>query len=106
VSPRSIQRAAVWILENYYHDFPVYNPALLNLPKSVLSKKMSGFKVYSLGEGELPLPSASPPVLSPPALPRPGVFLPGGSSLLRSAERDRRSVPWGRGASGSPPTRL
>ncbi|NXN92418.1 VNG2A protein, partial [Rhinopomastus cyanomelas] len=34
----------------YYHDFPVYNPALLNLPKSVLSKKMSGFKVYSLGE--------------------------------------------------------
>uniref|UniRef100_A0A8C0UDF8 VANGL planar cell polarity protein 2 n=1 Tax=Cyanistes caeruleus TaxID=156563 RepID=A0A8C0UDF8_CYACU len=50
----SIQRAAVWILENYYHDFPVYNPALLNLPKSVLSKKMSGFKVYSLGEGEIP----------------------------------------------------
>ncbi|NWV82888.1 VNG2A protein, partial [Dasyornis broadbenti] len=46
----SIQRAAVWILENYYHDFPVYNPALLNLPKSVLAKKMSGFKVYSLGE--------------------------------------------------------
>ncbi|NXE30602.1 VNG2A protein, partial [Ardeotis kori] len=46
----SIQRAAVWILENYYQDFPVYNPALLNLPKSVLSKKMSGFKVYSLGE--------------------------------------------------------
>lgn len=50
--PSSIQRVAVWILENYYHDFPVYNPALLNLPKSVLSKKMSGFKVYSLGEGE------------------------------------------------------
>lgn len=46
----SIQRVAVWILENYYHDFPVYNPALLNLPKSILSKKMSGFKVYSLGE--------------------------------------------------------
>uniref|UniRef100_A0A8C6YLV1 Vang-like 2 n=1 Tax=Naja naja TaxID=35670 RepID=A0A8C6YLV1_NAJNA len=23
----SIQRVAVWILENYYHDFPVYNPA-------------------------------------------------------------------------------
>ncbi|XP_010129911.1 PREDICTED: vang-like protein 2-A, partial [Buceros rhinoceros silvestris] len=45
-----IQRAAVWILEDYYHDFPVYTPALLNLPKSVLSKKMSGFKVYSLGE--------------------------------------------------------
>ncbi|KAK6468552.1 vang-like protein 2 [Huso huso] len=46
----SIQRAAVWILQQYYSDFPVYNPALLNLPKSILSKKMSGFKVYSLGE--------------------------------------------------------
>lgn len=48
--PNSIQRVAVWILEKYYHDFPVYNPALLNLPKSVLAKKVSGFKVYSLGE--------------------------------------------------------
>ncbi len=47
----SIQRAAVWVLDQYYTDFPIYNPALLNLPKSVLSKKMSGFKVYSLGEG-------------------------------------------------------
>ncbi|KFP14581.1 Vang-like 2, partial [Egretta garzetta] len=60
----NIQRAAVWILENYYHDFPVYNPALLNLPKSVLSKKMSGFKVYSLGEGGKWLPTP------------PGDFLP------------------------------
>lgn len=49
---------AVWILEKYYHDFPVYNPALLNLPKSVLAKKVSGFKVYSLGEGERPCSSA------------------------------------------------
>ncbi|CAB1345436.1 unnamed protein product [Coregonus sp. 'balchen'] len=31
-------------------DFPVYNPALLNLPKAILSKKISGFKVYTLGE--------------------------------------------------------
>ncbi|KAK3546615.1 hypothetical protein QTP70_031228 [Hemibagrus guttatus] len=46
----SIQRAAVWVLDQYYSDFPVYNPALLNLPKSILSKKMSGFKVYSLEE--------------------------------------------------------
>lgn len=57
--PHSIQRVAVWILEKYYHDFPVYNPALLNLPKSVLAKKVSGFKVYSLGEGERPCSSAS-----------------------------------------------
>lgn len=46
----SIQRAAVWVLDRYYSDFPVYNPALLNLPKSILSKKMTGFKVYSLDE--------------------------------------------------------
>ncbi|KAG7221421.1 hypothetical protein INR49_017235 [Caranx melampygus] len=46
----SIQRAAVWVLDQYYSDFPVYNPALLNLPKSILSKKMSAFKVYNLGE--------------------------------------------------------
>lgn len=58
--PNSIQRVAVWILEKYYHDFPVYNPALLNLPKSVLAKKVSGFKVYSLGEGERPCSSAPP----------------------------------------------
>lgn len=48
----SIQRAAVWVLDQYYSDFPVYNPALLNLPKSILSKKMSAFKVYNLGEGK------------------------------------------------------
>ncbi|KAI3375703.1 hypothetical protein L3Q82_004013 [Scortum barcoo] len=36
--------------DQYYSDFPVYNPALLNLPKSILSKKMSAFKVYNLGE--------------------------------------------------------
>lgn len=46
--PLSIQRAAVWLLDHYYSDFPVYNPVLPNLPKSILSKKMTGFKVYSL----------------------------------------------------------
>lgn len=50
---RSIQRAAVWVLDQYYSDFPVNNPALLNLPKSILSKKMSAFKVYNLGEGKM-----------------------------------------------------
>lgn len=48
---RSIQRAALWVLDQYYCDFPVYNPALLNLPKSILSKKISAFKVYNL-EGD------------------------------------------------------
>ena len=51
----------MWILDQYYSDFPVYNPALLNLPKSILSKKMSGFKVYNLGEGG-PAFSALPPL--------------------------------------------
>lgn len=49
---RSIQRAAVCVLDHYYSDFPVFNPALLNLPKSILTKKMSAFKVYNLGEGD------------------------------------------------------
>ncbi|MEE6491498.1 hypothetical protein FKM82_016239 [Ascaphus truei] len=70
----SIQRVAVWILENYYHDFPVYNPALLNLPKSILSKKMSGFKVYSLGEGEMLLFSRA--ALCAPGYCNPRVFHP------------------------------
>lgn len=43
----------MWVLDQYYSDFPVYNPALLNLPKSILSKKMSAFKVYNLGEGKM-----------------------------------------------------
>ncbi|XP_037531209.1 vang-like protein 2 isoform X1 [Nematolebias whitei] len=46
----SIQRAAVCVLDQYYKDFPVYNPALLNLPKSILNKKLSSFKVYNLEE--------------------------------------------------------
>lgn len=46
----SIQRAAVWVLDHYYSDFPVHNPAILNLPKSILTKKTSAFKIYSLGE--------------------------------------------------------
>ena len=30
----SIQRAAVWVLEKYYTDFPIYNPYLEQLPSS------------------------------------------------------------------------
>ncbi|XP_010788147.1 vang-like protein 2 [Notothenia coriiceps] len=54
----SIQRAAVWVLDRYYSDFSVFNPALLNLPRSILSKKMTGFKVYSL-DGKYSLSSDS-----------------------------------------------
>ena len=48
----SIQSAAVWVLEHYYRDFPIHNPNLPNLPKAILSRKMTGFKLYSLEEGE------------------------------------------------------
>lgn len=77
--PHSIQRVAVWILEKYYHDFPVYNPALLNLPKSVLAKKVSGFKVYSLGEGERP---GSPALPGSPASGCPSIPVSWALSLL------------------------
>ena len=30
----SIQRAAVWVLEKYYTDFPIFNPYLEQLPSS------------------------------------------------------------------------
>jgi len=42
----SIQRAAVWILEQYYKDFQVYNPYLENVIKK--SMKMSGLKFYDV----------------------------------------------------------
>ncbi|KAL4656599.1 vang-like protein 1 [Arapaima gigas] len=44
----SIQRAAVVILENYYRDFPVHNPALLTVAKSRATKHMVGLKVYNV----------------------------------------------------------
>ena len=36
----SIQRAAVWVLEKYYTDFPIYNPYLEQLPAG--SPRMNG----------------------------------------------------------------
>ncbi|XP_043928698.1 vang-like protein 1 [Protopterus annectens] len=44
----SIQRAAVVILENYYKDFTVYNPALLTAAKTRTAKHMAGLKVYNV----------------------------------------------------------
>lgn len=46
VGALSIQRAASWILEQYYRDFPVYNPYLENAYKKPL--KMSGIKFYDI----------------------------------------------------------
>ncbi|XP_061090993.1 vang-like protein 1 [Conger conger] len=44
----SIQRAALSILENYYRDFPVHNPALLTASKSRAAKHLAGLKVYNV----------------------------------------------------------
>ncbi|KAM3857233.1 vang-like protein 1 isoform 3-T3 [Diretmus argenteus] len=46
----SIQRAALAILENYYRDFPVHNPALLTASKSRAAKHLAGLKVYNVDE--------------------------------------------------------
>lgn len=43
----SIQRAAVWVLERYYTEFPIYNPYLERVPVSK-SKKQSSFKFYDV----------------------------------------------------------
>ncbi|XP_063069094.1 vang-like protein 1 [Engraulis encrasicolus] len=44
----SIQRAAMAILEHYYKDFPVHNPALLTASKSRAAKHLAGLKVYNV----------------------------------------------------------
>ena len=49
----SIQRAALAILEHYYCDFPVHNPALLSASKSRAAKHLAGLKVYNV-DGEFP----------------------------------------------------
>ncbi|XP_071380470.1 vang-like protein 1 isoform X1 [Centroberyx affinis] len=56
----SIQRAALAILENYYRDFPVHNPALLTASKSRAAKHLAGLKVYNV-DGEFPAAPAEGP---------------------------------------------
>jgi len=46
VGQLSIQRLAVWCLEQYYKDFQVYNPYLEHLPRR--GQKMTGFKFYDV----------------------------------------------------------
>uniref|UniRef100_A0A673AXT3 VANGL planar cell polarity protein 1 n=1 Tax=Sphaeramia orbicularis TaxID=375764 RepID=A0A673AXT3_9TELE len=43
----SIQRAALSILEYYYRDFPLHNPALLSASKHRAAKHLAGLKVYN-----------------------------------------------------------
>ncbi|XP_068575955.1 vang-like protein 1 [Cebidichthys violaceus] len=56
----SIQRAALAILERYYCDFPVHNPALLSASKSRAAKHLAGLKVYNV-DGEFPAAPAEGP---------------------------------------------
>lgn len=44
----SIQRAAVWILEHYYTEFPIYNPYLERIPVSKSRKGGTSFKFYDV----------------------------------------------------------
>lgn len=44
----SIQRAALTILEYYYRDFPLHNPALLSASKHRTAKHLAGLKVYNV----------------------------------------------------------
>lgn len=52
----SIQRASVWILEQYYKDFQVYNPYLENVMKKPM--KMTGLKFYEVDGVQQPNNSA------------------------------------------------
>uniref|UniRef100_A0A8C3G3C9 Vang-like protein n=1 Tax=Cyclopterus lumpus TaxID=8103 RepID=A0A8C3G3C9_CYCLU len=47
----SIQKAALSILEYYYRDFPLHNPALLSASKHRAAKHLAGLKVYNPGNG-------------------------------------------------------
>ncbi|CAL8322311.1 unnamed protein product [Merluccius merluccius] len=44
----SIQRAALSVLEFYYRDFPLHNPALLSASKQRTAKQLAGLKVYDV----------------------------------------------------------
>ncbi|XP_034042802.1 vang-like protein 1 [Thalassophryne amazonica] len=44
----SIQRAALSILEYYYRDFPLHNPALLSASKHRAAKHLAGLKLYNV----------------------------------------------------------
>uniref|UniRef100_A0A8C2ZQQ4 Vang-like protein n=1 Tax=Cyclopterus lumpus TaxID=8103 RepID=A0A8C2ZQQ4_CYCLU len=44
----SIQKAALSILEYYYRDFPLHNPALLSASKHRAAKHLAGLKVYNV----------------------------------------------------------
>ncbi|XP_067116227.1 vang-like protein 1 [Osmerus mordax] len=44
----SIQKAALSLLEFYYRDFPLHNPAVLSASKHRTAKHLAGLKIYSV----------------------------------------------------------
>ena len=48
VGSLSIQRAAVFVLQQYYKDFPEYNPFLLQTPARSSAKNFSNLKFYDI----------------------------------------------------------
>ena len=52
----SIQRMSVWVLEQYYRDFEVYNPYLEHIPRR--TPKLSGFKFYDVDGNQGQTPSS------------------------------------------------
>lgn len=48
IGPLSIQRTAVFVLEQYYKDFPEYNPYLMQTPARSSNKQFSSLKFYDI----------------------------------------------------------
>ncbi|KAJ7333138.1 Vang-like protein 1 [Desmophyllum pertusum] len=48
IGPLSIQRTAVFVLEQYYKDFPEYNPYLTQTPARSSHKQFSSLKFYDI----------------------------------------------------------
>lgn len=48
IGPLSIQRTAVFVLEQYYRDFPEYNPYLMQTPARSSHKQFSSLKFYDI----------------------------------------------------------
>ena len=44
----SIQRCSVWILEKYYCDFPIYNPALVKIPTRKSRMSNQTFQIFDV----------------------------------------------------------
>jgi len=51
VGDLSIQRCSVWVLERYYCDFPIYNPALVRTPARKSRMNNPSFQIFDVDGG-------------------------------------------------------